>query len=85
MCFGCCLKIFVDNKGVSFKIFREGVRGLEEKFRVNSEVFMKDRINNVIFESIRIKSWKIYIYCFALKSDLEVLYFECEEVLGNFN
>lgn len=85
MCLGCCLKTFVDNKGASFKTFREGVRGLEEKSRVNGEVLMKDRTNNAILESTRIKPWKTYIHCSALKSDSEVLHSECEEVLGNLN
>lgn len=35
--FGCCLKTFFDNKEeASFKTFREGIRSLEEKSRVES-------------------------------------------------
>ena len=84
--FGCCLKTFVGNRdGASFKIFREGVRSLEEKSRVNSGTLVKNWINNTFLESTKMKLWRTLAYDSAVKSDSEVRDSECGQVLGKLN
>lgn len=84
--FSCCLKTFVGNKErANFKTFRERVRSLEEKSRVNSGAPVKNWINKTFLEHARMKLWRTLSYDSVVESDSEVWDSECGQVLGKHN